>query len=171
MRYRMMVGMLTAGALAAPTTGLLAAVQEPERDEVREFRFESGGPEHLMRIVLDRRARLGIKVNLQKRETDSVGAYVESVTPSGPAAKAGIRSGDIITKLDGKSVLSGGSAEERDGRQSPPGLRLIELAARLEPGECPRCGYLGWAPATDLSETIRRTLRQFPLERRRRIAH
>lgn len=135
MRYRMMVGMLTAGALAAPTTGLLAAVQEPERDEVREFRFESGGPEHLLRIVLDRRARLGIKVNLQKRETDSVGAYVESVTPSGPAAKAGIRSGDIITKLDGKSVLSGGSAEDRDGRQSPPGLRLIELAARLEPGD------------------------------------
>ena len=40
-----------------------------------------------MRIVLDRRARLGIKVNLQARETDSIGAYVDAVTPGGPAAE------------------------------------------------------------------------------------
>jgi hypothetical protein len=53
-------------------------------------------------------------------------------------------------------------------------VRVVERerTARLEPGECPRCGYLGWAPATDLSESIRRTLRQFPLERRRlRVVH
>jgi S1-C subfamily serine protease len=47
-------------------------------------------------------------VNLQARDTDSVGAYVDAVTPAGPAAKAGIRSGDIITKVDCKSVLAGG---------------------------------------------------------------
>ena len=64
-----------------------------------------------MRIVMNRRARLGIKVNLQARDTDSLGAYVESVSPNGPAAKAGLRSGDVITKLDGKSVLAGGRAE------------------------------------------------------------
>jgi S1-C subfamily serine protease len=128
--HRMWVGMLAAGALAAPAV----VAQEPEREEVREFRFDAG-PDRLMRVVMDRRARLGIKVNLQKGETDSIGAYVDAVTPGGPAAKAGIRSGDIITKLDGQSVLSGGSAEDRDARQSPPGLRLIELAARLEPGD------------------------------------
>ena len=71
-----------------------------------------------MRIVMNRRARLGIKVNLQARDTDSLGAYVESVTPNGPAAKAGLRSGDVITKLDGKSVLSGGGAGDRDDRGS-----------------------------------------------------
>jgi S1-C subfamily serine protease len=61
---------------------------------------------------------------------------VESVVPNGPAAKAGIRSGDLITKLDGKSVLAGGKAEQaRDNRQSLPGLRLIELAARLQPND------------------------------------
>jgi S1-C subfamily serine protease len=89
-----------------------------------------------MRIVMSRRARLGIKVNLQARDTDSLGAYVESVSPNGPAAKAGLRSGDLITKLDGKSVLAGGRAErDADERQSLPGLRLIELAARLEPAD------------------------------------
>jgi hypothetical protein len=37
--------------------------------------------------------------------------------------------------------------------------------------ECPRCGYLGWAKAGDLSERERRALRARPLERRRlRIA-
>ena len=58
------------------------------------------------------------------------------MTPNGPAAKAGIRSGDLITKVDGKSVLTGGAAAgDRDARQSLPGLRLIELAARLEPAD------------------------------------
>jgi len=37
--------------------------------------------------------------------------------------------------------------------------------------ECPRCGYVGWAPAGALSERERRIMRERPLERRRlRIA-
>jgi len=62
---------------------------------------------------------------------------VDAVTPGGPAAQAGIRSGDIITKLNGKSVLAGGAAEDGDAHahESLPGLRLIELAARLEPND------------------------------------
>jgi Zn ribbon nucleic-acid-binding protein len=37
--------------------------------------------------------------------------------------------------------------------------------------ECPRCGYVGWAPVEDLTERERRALRLRPLERRRlRIA-
>lgn len=129
---------LTAATLWMPAGRLAAQVRsdsEPPRGDRFEQRVE--GPDRLMRIVMNRRARLGIKVNLQARaDTDSLGAYVESVTPNGPAAKAGIRSGDLITKLDGKSVLAGGRAEEaRDNRQSLPGLRLIELAARLEPND------------------------------------
>jgi hypothetical protein len=37
--------------------------------------------------------------------------------------------------------------------------------------DCPRCGYVGWAPIDALSEDERRALRGRPLERRRiRIA-
>lgn len=114
----------------------LAAQDDSDLDRPGRHELRLEEPDRLMRIVMNRRARLGIKVNLQARDTDSLGAYIESVSPGGPAAKAGLRSGDVITKLDGKSVLAGGRAEEeRDRRQSLPGLRLIELAARLEPSD------------------------------------
>ena len=89
-----------------------------------------------MRIVLNRRARLGIKVNLQARDDRLASAPTWTRSPPAvPRPQAGLRSGDVITKLDGKSVLRGGAAEARDARQSLPGLRLIELAARLEPND------------------------------------
>jgi S1-C subfamily serine protease len=137
MRYHpLLAGLLGLGCLAA---GLPAVSRAQGRDTTpapdrMETRWRHG-PEALMRVVMGRRARLGIKVNLQARETDSIGAYVDAVTPSGPAAKAGIRSGDLITKLDGKSVLTGRDADQADRRQSQPGLRLIELAARLDPND------------------------------------
>jgi hypothetical protein len=137
---------LTAATLAATPFRAAAAQDRDDSDTDRSGRFERrlDEPDRLMRIVMNRRARLGIKVNLRARDTDSLGAYVESVSPNGPAAKAGLRSGDLITKLDGKSVLAGGRAEqERDERQSLPGLRLIELAARLEPADTCRRGFCG----------------------------
>jgi S1-C subfamily serine protease len=94
-----------------------------------------------MRIMMQRRARLGIKVNLQPKATDSLGALVDAVVPGGPAAKAGIRSGDIITKLDGKSVMADKDVDHDRG-QSLSGLKLIELAARLEPSDTVQIEYL-----------------------------
>lgn len=115
----------------------VALAQEPSEapaGEPFELRLDRG-PERLMQFVMNRRARLGLKVNLRARGTDSVGAYVDAVTPNGPAAKAGIQSGDLITKVDGKSVLSSRPSDAEADRQSLPGLRLIELAARLQPND------------------------------------
>src|SRR5215217_4441640 len=113
------------------------AAQEPVGGTVPEpveLRLDRGG-DRVLQVVMNRRARLGLKINLRARATDSVGAYVEAVTPNGPAAKAGIQSGDIITKVDGKSVLSGHRTEADGDRESLPGLHLIELAAQLEPSD------------------------------------
>jgi hypothetical protein len=38
---------------------------------------------------------------------------------------------------------------------------------QLQESECPRCGYLGWADATTLTERSRRALRARPVEMRR----
>ncbi len=89
--------------------------------------------QHRFEMFTGRRARLGISVNVRARETDSVGAYVNGVTPGGPAARAGIKSGDIITRLNAQSLVQ--SASDAGKRESAPGLRLIELAAKLEPND------------------------------------
>ncbi len=117
----------------APLPGTLNG-QEPVRPVDPRVEVRAPGSERVIQFLMNRRARLGLKVNLRARETDSIGAYVDAVTPNGPAANAGIRSGDIITRVNDKSVLTGESSS-RDDRESLPGLRLIELAATLEPND------------------------------------
>ncbi len=39
-------------------------------------------------------------------------------------------------------------------------------ADHFDPGECPRCGYVGWAPSNALTENTRRRIRERPIEGR-----
>lgn len=73
------------------------------------------------------RPRFGITIDTRPRDTDKVGAYVTGVTPGGPAAKAGIQSGDIIAKVAGKAVTARG--------EESAGLRLIEMIGELDAGK------------------------------------
>jgi hypothetical protein len=41
---------------------------------------------------------------------------------------------------------------------------------RVDAGQCERCDYVGWALDADLTEKIRRVLRERPPERRRLYA-
>jgi hypothetical protein len=42
--------------------------------------------------------------------------------------------------------------------------------AKVDAGECGRCDYVGWASVADLTEKLRRILRDRPPERRRLYA-
>src|SRR5689334_22610925 len=102
-------------ALTAVSAWPVAAAAQ-ERQPINRPRIYIKGDTSLIRdrikLVTQRRARLGINVAMEPSANDSIGATITAVTPGGPAAKAGIRSGDIITRLDGKSVLTS------DGRKS-----------------------------------------------------
>jgi S1-C subfamily serine protease len=87
----------------------------------------------------DNHGRIGVVVRTDaNEESDKVGAKVEGVTPGGPAEKAGLKVGDIITKFSG-TALAGLKAE--DDEESGPGRKLIALARKLEPGDTVRVEY------------------------------
>jgi S1-C subfamily serine protease len=129
-------------ALSAVAAFPAAAVAQ-ERQPVTRARvyIDKDGQEAMrvlrerMKAVTERRARLGVTVDLRASDNDSLGATLQSVTPGGPAAKAGLRSGDVITRLDGKSLTARDNKDNMkvDEDQSLPGLRLVELAAQLKP--------------------------------------
>jgi S1-C subfamily serine protease len=87
------------------------------------------GDSAFQHLFVQRRARLGVSVDVASQ--DSTGALIEAVTPGGPAAKAGLKSGDIITRIDGKS-LAGPDA----------GTRLIEIASQLKADQTVSIEYL-----------------------------
>jgi C-terminal processing protease CtpA/Prc len=85
------------------------------------------------------RPRIGVVVDMQASAANNkLGATVQSVTPGGPAAKAGLEAGDIITKFNGTSLV--GAAGD-DAEQSGAGQKLIALAQALSPGDTVKVEY------------------------------
>jgi S1-C subfamily serine protease len=126
--------------------GLALPAHAQERERIREkqpapkarvwVNGEEGSP---LAMVTSRRARLGVLLDMQAVENDSIGATISSVTPGGPAAKAGLRAGDIVTRINGQRLIR--TEASRDNDESSAALRLIELVTKLEPGDTVRVEY------------------------------
>lgn len=121
--------MLSMSARAIPATAaLLLLLASPAPAQDRQMMVFSTGD----------RPRIGVMLEGQANpEHDKYGAYIQDVTPDGPAAKAGIKSGDIITSFNGVS-LAGLKAEDDE---SGPAQKLRELAGKLEPGDTVKVEY------------------------------
>jgi hypothetical protein len=88
----------------------------------------------------DNRGRIGVVVDTRADAAgDKVGARIEGVTPGGPAEKAGLKSGDVVTRFNGTAL--GGATTENSDEDSGPGMKLIELARQLEPGDTVQVEY------------------------------
>src|SRR2546428_3095762 len=123
---------IVAAALAAWPAGLTAqgaprTPRPPREPRVQAFMWG------------DHRGRIGVVVRTDASpETDKTGAKIEGITPGGPADKAGLKVGDVITKFNG-TTLAGVKAEDED--QSGPGTKLVQLARKLEPDDTVQVEY------------------------------
>ena len=88
-------------------------------------------------VATSRRAVIGVTIDMRPSDNDSVGATLSGVTPGGPAARAGLLAGDIVTKFNGTALAERGrrNADTDEADQSGPALRMLELASRMSPGD------------------------------------
>ncbi|MGH7699560.1 MAG: PDZ domain-containing protein [Gemmatimonadales bacterium] len=120
-----------AGALAllAALPMAAAAQEEPPRPPRVDV------APHLLNFHFNR-GRLGIVVQTRAdAQNDKIGARIEAVTPGAPADKAGLKAGDIITRVNGIALAKTGDGD------SQPGTKLVRLAQALDPGDTVRVEY------------------------------
>lgn len=167
MRTLMMVALVL--ALVVPATAAQQATTQAERDaqrremqqkvrdlerQMRELqremarlepearRAEAAARGAQVRAVqlFGSRGRLGLYVATGKNAaTDSIGAVLASVSPSGPADQAGLKAGDIITTFNGERLA--GRYPAAGERESEPARKLVDFAQELEEGDTVRVDY------------------------------
>lgn len=128
----------------APPTAVAPQVEHFRFDSMRavydsarrwSYRFRDSLQPMITQTISLRRVRIGVVVGTRPLDSDSVGALLDAVTPGGPAATAGLRAGDIVTRFNG-TPLGVKPADLQPGvRVSSPGLRLVELVAQLKPND------------------------------------
>lgn len=79
------------------------------------------------------RAMLGINLGPRDSSTRQDGVDVASVSPGGPAEQAGIKSGDVLTKINGTALA-------RSDGQSPK-EKLLQQMENVQPGQSVKLEY------------------------------
>jgi C-terminal processing protease CtpA/Prc len=118
---------------------LLALVPNLVSAQERHAWTNDGGQ---TRVFNFNRARLGITLSVTADSgSDRYGAWIQSVLPDGPADKAGLKAGDIVTRFNSTSLAGIKPEGEDDSNISGPGRKLIELAQELDPGDTVKVEY------------------------------
>jgi S1-C subfamily serine protease len=130
----------TAAAITVLTAGAaLVAVATPcdaqpaEEREVRIMRAP-GGAVTILRGGSADRAVLGV-VLAEGSRADTAGVRLESVDPNSPAAKAGLKAGDLITEINGVSLKVAKEDAEDLALGGLAQRRLQRVMSRAKPGD------------------------------------
>jgi S1-C subfamily serine protease len=121
---RWWIGAVALVALATQAVPLAAQIRVTER-------LTTEAPAGASTFFLPtRRPALGISVSGAPGPMDTLGVLIRAVTPGSPAARAGLRAGDVLTRYDGQPLSSKVRVRSRllQGTE-PPGFRLIVLAS------------------------------------------
>jgi hypothetical protein len=84
--------------------------------------------------ALMKRAALGLQISTTGTRRDSIGVFVSSVTPKGPAENAGIIEGDRIVSINGVDLRVASADVEDDYASGLATRRLQREVAKLAPG-------------------------------------
>ncbi|MGD2069607.1 MAG: PDZ domain-containing protein [Gemmatimonadota bacterium] len=151
--------MIAAAAVAAVAAAVPAAAQE-EPEECRCV--DASGQEiencrcfTMPRLDLNRgfalslgfpRARIGVRIGGDEGNEDRRGVVIREVVEGSPADEAGLQEGDVVTRVDGHSVLEPLEDEEEERQLDPSEAmavqRFVRLVGDLEPGEEASLEYL-----------------------------
>ncbi|HEU4701799.1 MAG TPA: trypsin-like peptidase domain-containing protein [Conexibacter sp.] len=93
------------------------------------------------------------------------GVLVQTITPDGPAARAGLRGGRIESQLNGARIMLGGDVIQTfDGRRIDSMSDLTAEIAKHRPGDRVRLGILRSGEAQQMSVTLGTAPRQAPTQ-------
>ena len=87
-----------------------------------------------MDSVLANRAALGLEVRTTGSKRDTLGVFVEAVTPKGPAENAGIVEGDRIASINGVDLRASSADADDDYASGLGPRRLTREVQKLTPG-------------------------------------
>jgi hypothetical protein len=145
---RVIVSVITGAALLGLVPTLEAQQKAPRKEKqpataekrdrdgcfTREGRTECVFGRFAVDSALMKRPAIGVQLNSTGTARDSIGVFVSSVTPNGPAEKAGIIEGDRIVAINGVD-LKVNAADAGDSYAAElPIRRLTREVGKLNPG-------------------------------------
>jgi hypothetical protein len=127
---------------------------DPDGNEIEDCRcFRTLDRGQLAWTFSNSRPRIGITLSTSDDENAAQGATIREVMEDGPADRAGLREGDVITHVNGRSLFDPLRDEDAEADLDPdgslPAQRLLQMSRELEPGEEVELRYLrNGEPAT-----------------------
>ena len=142
--------LLSAAASATLAAGVLGAQGTPPKADSTCTKYSDGrvecrvyrrGPDSTFRTfafkrdsTLEKRAALGLELRSTGTRRDTLGVFVEAVTPKGPAENAGIVEGDRIAAINGVDLRTATADADDSYASGLASHRLTREVQKLTPG-------------------------------------